>query len=497
MALPTVQDAAYPSFAESRDAILRGIAFSFARRGLVANVLPGSDHFIRAEKYASRVSIAIANNQLALADSNPLTATGDALVELAGVFGVSRRPAGPAAGSVTITCTGTVSIPADFQNSAPNGRKYKTVTLSTAIPTGSLVDVIALSGGADTNQDVGTVLTWDSAAIGALKSTCVVAAGGLTGGVDEDDDETLRNRLLDKLAFPPGGGNASQIAEFAEESTASVETASVYQGLRGPASYDVAITKKGGDRTLPAATVTFVKNYVNGQMPGQQDLNLTSVTAQPLDIVLQADMPLPVTGGGPGGGWLDPVPWPAEIGKVTSYSAPTATVNTTAAPVVGQHIGVWDPSVTNSDGTTGLMRTYTVATVGGSSGARTITVDGGFAVSPANAYISAGAENLVEQAALFAAQMALLGPGEKTALPELLPRSLRFPSTQVSGPTDVTTRQSSVVQNAFSEIFNLDYVRRVATGTTTPTVTTPSLPTTTADPPKILTMQYFAIIATP
>ena len=58
MALPSVQDAAYPDLAQVRDTILRAILFAFARRGIVANVLPGSDHFIRAEKYASRVSIA-------------------------------------------------------------------------------------------------------------------------------------------------------------------------------------------------------------------------------------------------------------------------------------------------------------------------------------------------------------------------------------------------------------------------------------------------------
>lgn len=489
MALPSVQDAAYPSQSEVRDTILRAIVFAYARRGIAANVLPGSDHFIRADKYAARVSIAIANNQLALADSNPLTATGDALVSLASVFGVSRRPAGPAAGKDTITCTGIVSIPADFQCTAPNGRKYKTITPSVSISTGAQVDVIALSGGADTNQDVGTVLSWDSAAIGALKSTCVVAAGGLTGGVDEDDDETLRTRLLNKLAFPPGGGNASQIAEFAEESTASVEAAYVYPAARGSASYDVAVTKAGGDRTLPAPTIAIVDNYINGRMPGQNDLNVTSVTAQQLDIVLEARLPIPVTAGGAGGGWRDGSPWPAEPTKITAVAGQDITVNAVASPAAGNSIGIWDFS-------SEVMREYTISGVGGVSGAWVLTIQETLAPAPVTgAYVSAGAFSLTDYAALFAEQIATLGPGEKTTTPEFLPRSLRFPTVDARGPTDLDTRMTAALQNEFHEISNLTYALTVATGTTSPSITTPAIPATPADPPKILTMKHFAIIA--
>lgn len=485
MALPSVQDAAYPSASQTRDTILRAIVFAFARRGIVANVLPGSDHFIRADTYAKRVSIAIANNELALEDSNPLTATGDKLVTLAGVFGVSKRPAGPAAGSVTITCTGVISIPDGFQCTAPNGRKYKTIAAATGIASGASVDVIALAGGVDTNQDAGTVLSWDSAAIGALKSTCVVATGGLTGGADEDTDEVLRDRLLTKLANPPGGGNASQIQEFAEDATASVEVAYVYPAVRGPASYDVAVTKAGGDRVLPAAIVTNVFNFVNGRMPGQNDLNLTTVTPQPTDIVLDATLPLPASAGGPGGGWRDGSPWPAEPTQVTSLVSGTFTVDSTATPAVGNSIGIWDSSA-------GVMREYTITAVGGSVGAWTFTVqEPVIGVTAGSSYVSAGAFSLVDYAALFAEQMATLGPGQKTDSPEILPRALRFPSTQVSHPSDLGSRLLVPLQTQFTEISDISF-----DGAVTPSGTSPGIPLTTADPPKILTLNEFAIIAT-
>ena len=102
MTLPAVGDAAYPTPLLCRDRILEAIRYAYASQGLTANILPGSDHFIRAEKYAARISIAIANNEIALADMNPLTATGDALVSLAGIFGIEKREAVGASGPITI-----------------------------------------------------------------------------------------------------------------------------------------------------------------------------------------------------------------------------------------------------------------------------------------------------------------------------------------------------------------------------------------------------------
>ena len=91
MSLPTVTGANYPTHEEIRDGILRGIAYAFNRRSITANVLPGSDHYVRADVYARRVMVAVTNNQLAIAQSNPLTATGADLRVLCRVFGVTER----------------------------------------------------------------------------------------------------------------------------------------------------------------------------------------------------------------------------------------------------------------------------------------------------------------------------------------------------------------------------------------------------------------------
>lgn len=494
MALPVVGDAAYPTPAEVRDAILRTVAFACARRGVTANVLPGSDHYIRADAIAKRISVAMANNRIALADYSPLTATGDALRDLCTVYGVPERAASSASGSVTITCTGTITIPADFVATAPSGLKYKTTGASIAITTGAKVELIAVSTGAATNVDPSTVLSWDSASIGSLAPTCTVDADGFTGGFDTDTDEQLRSRLLDRLANPAGGGNVAQVRQWAEDASSAVERAFCYAGVRGAGTYDVAVTAAGGDRTVPGATVTTIEALVDAQHPGHCDVNATTVSPERVDVILSATMPTPASTGGAGNGWRDTVPWPSGAvtlgvndGKVTGYAAPTATVRTTATPVAGQRIGVWDPGTDE-----GTFYEYTIATVGGVAGAWTITVVGGFMVSPLNCYVSAGATRLVDYGAAFLALVRGLGPGEKTANEDILPRGRRQPTVDVAAPSDLTTSLLAAITTAYPEITDLTYAARVATGTTN-ALTSPSIPATTADPPKILVLKHLSI----
>ncbi len=498
MALPSVQDAQYPTPEDVLNTILRALRFAYARRGLDINILEDSDHWYRAKFYADRVSIAIANNKLALADSNPLTATGDSLDTLAGIWGVTRRPASKAAGPVIIRCAGTVSIPAGFQCTAGDGSQYQTITART-YATGASVQVIALVGGEAGNQDVDEELTWDSAAIGALRRVCVVGAGGIQDGAEADDDETLRERLLRRLSFPSVGGNWAFVAETAEGTSAAIRSAYVYMAAQGPASYDVAIVSDEGDRTLGVQTIAAVGSALDAVMPGQQRRTVTTVTPQEVDVVFEATLPLPQSAGGAGGGWLDDSPWPAEDTKITAYSTGTgiATVDSTTAPTTGAHIGLWD-AVTDTDNP--VMHEYVITgSVGGSANAWTFQVQDGFGYDPTGGgteepYVSAGAVNLVGYSEVILAEMRKLGPGEKTTSPEILPLARRHPSPDVQDPSDLTNRLCGAVMAAYPELA-IEYSLRVGTGTASPTVISPSVPSTTADPPKILVLKHMAVRA--
>lgn len=491
-----VQDELYPTPAQIRDAILRAIAYEYAKSGLVANVLPGSDHFVRAEKLANRVSIAIANGQLARRNFSPLTATGAELVALAAVFGVFPRLASSAAGALIIRCVGTVIIPSLFQCISSAGQLYQTIALATRT-TLQTVDVIAVGTGTQTNLAADAKVQWTSGAIATLNPIATVDSAGLTGGKNSDDDEALRARLLFKLAFPPVGGNWAQVVEWGTEASAAVEATYVYPAARGPAAYDVACTKAGGDRTLPLATLNIIRAYIASKMPGQNDLGLTSVTAQLIDVTIVASLPLPLISGGQGGGWTDPTPWPAEDTKVTVFGADTATVDAVVSPQVGNSIAIWDPDAVDGDGNPApTMRTYIIATVGGVTTAWFFTVQSGFgSFDPTGCYVSAGAAHLGEYASDIAAKIATLGPGEKTDSTDVLPRGRRRPTTDVSGPYTLTTALLSSVVVAHAEIADLTFGIHYKTGTTT-NIVEPDLPLAVGDPPNILVLRNLAIRAT-
>lgn len=490
MALPEVNGAFYPTEAEVRDQLLRTIRLMHARRGRAVNVLPGSDYFILATSMARIVVIAFANNKVALRDVSPLTASGENLHRLAKVFGVDPRPAAGASGALVVKCTGTVVIPQDFGCTAANGQRYRT-SASVTVVTGDLISVFAADTGADTDQVAGSMVTWDSAAIGALASTATVAPGGITGGSNGDTEEQLRDRLLQRLAFPPQGGNWAQMKGWAEDASAAVESAFVYPAVRGPGSVDLAITKAGGDRLVNPTVLALATSSVLARVPGYASVLMTGVQTQYVDVTVAAKLPLPTFAGGAGGGWHDATPWPSDDARVVASFGGVLDIATTGSPSVGSRIAFWDPAagalvdmmVTSVIPLVGLGVRITVAPVNG--GASPLWIVTGM-------YVSAGSVQGPTYAAELRDQIARLGPGEKTASPDLLPRALRKPAPDVAAPSDLSSLLLSAITQRHPEILSLDWGVRRVSGTLTP-ITSPPLPLTTSDPPFILALGHLAI----
>lgn len=489
MATP-VGEAAYPTVTDLRDAILRNLLNYGLQYGITFNVLPGSEHYLVATAIANQLAIAIANNKISNDNRNFLTATGTALEDIARAYGITRRAASPSTGFIILDISGSCAIPLLYQWTAPNGKKYIPVAAGVGLVDGDLFEMQSVESGALTVLAAGAIGQWDSASIANLRATAVVDGGGIDGGTDGDSDEVLRRRLIERLAEQAIGGNASSVRGWAEEPSAAIEAAYVYQGAQGPGSYAFAVTKAGGDRTPSSTVVQLAAANVQAKMPGGVvTLNATSVFEQGVDIVFSTILPLPPTSGGTGGGWRDAVPWPTEITKISANNSGILTVTSVVQPTLGGHIGVWDEDEQE------MIEFEITELVGGVAGAWTIRVSGSTSFIPLGGgnYVSAGAENLVAYADDALAEMNKLGPGEKTDSVDLLPRALRFPSPEVVAPYRLTSLQPAGITLLHPEIIGLEYAARYATGTTTP-LTSASVPATTADPPRILTLKHLAFI---
>lgn len=507
MATFEVGEQAYPTKDEIRDQILNDMLFAAEAEGVTLNVLPGSDHYIRSDAFAGVVSIAIANGRLARSAVSPLTAQGDDLFNLAAVHGVVKRPATKARGFVIIKTPlplpGSpaiiVVIPQGYICTSPDGFRYETTSVNT-VSINDTVEVQALLTGEATNQPAGTILTWDSSAVGNLLPTCKVNAGELDGGADEDDVETVRRRLLRRLSAPGIGGNSNFVIETAENASAAIQAAYDYPAIRGPGSDDITIVKDTGDRGLDAVTVAAAGAAVVAELPGHGSYIVTTPTAEYVDIVFDTTLPLPVNAGGAGGGWRDASPWPAEITSMDLYTVATDTarVTSTATPSIGTQFAIWDPALEDDNGDLGAMREYIVKSVGGAAGAWTIQVEGGFdkdytAAGTLLPYISAGAFSIAQYGLAARKEFEKLGPGEKTSNALLLPRSRRHPPPDIQGPMAINSRIITGIESQFAEIA-LEYAARYAVGTTTPK-TGPTVPATTADPPNIIVLKHLSFIA--
>lgn len=251
---------------------------------------------------------------------------------------------------------------------------------------GAQVPIAAIDTGARTNLPPGTVLLWSAPRPGCAPGATIVEqtdGGGTSGGRIAESDDELLQRISDTLADPAATGNASAYIRFAENSRGHgvpVQKAFAYPAILGPGTMGVAFTLKpatAGASRLPNATqIQQVRDYVVGQMPGDDSYLDIVILAQSVKVVLDVRW---ATGAAD---WADSAPWPerrdAGAGAVVVTSAADATHFTLSTdnavyagvrqPVAGQTIAFFDGS-----GEGAFVRKRILSFTG--TGPWTITVD--------------------------------------------------------------------------------------------------------------------------
>ena len=130
--------------------------------------------------------------------------------------GVEAVIDGAANSEYNVTANITVISLDEFQYEIIGSPPNELGTSATASFTTASVPVESEDFGANTNLDAGTKLTLQSPIVG-VDDTLTVDFGAVGGGTDQETEESLRSRMLDRIQNPVAHFNVSDIIEKAKE----------------------------------------------------------------------------------------------------------------------------------------------------------------------------------------------------------------------------------------------------------------------------------------
>lgn len=139
-------------------------------------------------------------------------------------LGLVRAPGAPSVGAASFPAGAGVVVPAELRFVRPDGTSYRSVGAATAAAGTVTVQLEAESIGAagDTAAGVAIRLASESVAPEGFTPTGAVAAGGLSGGADEEDLRAFRARVLARRRRPPACGNAADWERWTREALGPV-----------------------------------------------------------------------------------------------------------------------------------------------------------------------------------------------------------------------------------------------------------------------------------
>lgn len=214
------------------------------------------------------------------------TCEAELLDRRASVWGVYRKPADYARGTVQFSGTNGVVVPAGTPLTRGDGALFFTTEDSTIAAGVVNVAVIADEAGAAGNSAAGSSLTFQQP-LGNVSPTGTVLAPGLSGGIDIEADEALRPRLLARIQAPPMGGSASDYVAWALQ-VPGVTRAWVYPLEDGVGTVRVRFVRDNDASFIPdVAEVAAVQAYIDQVRPVCANVTVSAPIAVALNLTIQ------------------------------------------------------------------------------------------------------------------------------------------------------------------------------------------------------------------
>ncbi|HIE3655335.1 TPA: baseplate J/gp47 family protein [Yersinia enterocolitica] len=146
----------------------------------------------------------------------PHLADEDKLLEHCEFWGVWRKPAATAAGSLTVMLVGDSVIPQGTRWQRPDGVLFESVAEVRAGAGTVAVTVTAIDAGKNSNTAANVALELVSA-VAFVQSKALVSQTSISGGAELESIDSLRVRLLFRVQYPPSGGNQFDYVRWALE----------------------------------------------------------------------------------------------------------------------------------------------------------------------------------------------------------------------------------------------------------------------------------------
>ncbi|MEG2455886.1 MAG: baseplate J/gp47 family protein [Oscillospiraceae bacterium] len=256
-----------------------------AKTGLEAS---GSvDLAVRFWAVATEIGALYAQSDWVARQCFPQSATGDCLEKHAQVRGLTRRAASAAVGSIRFLAPASAAAPLTI----PKGTvcmtaglvRFETDNAATIPVGGSQVDVQAhaVEAGSAGNAAPGTILTMAVPPVGV--GHCLNPAA-FAGGLDEEDDEGLRPRVLETYQRLPNGANAAFYQQGAM-SHKGVAAAAVVPRPRGVGTVDVVVSTPEG---LPeGALLETLRTYFSTRREIAVEVQVKAPSVQNIALAVQ------------------------------------------------------------------------------------------------------------------------------------------------------------------------------------------------------------------
>lgn len=246
-----------PKLSKIRDDLLRDIKNLLPQ----ADIGVDSDYYVRASSVASCVEGLYQHQAWIVKQIFPDTADTEFLEWHCAVRGLSRKPAVFAQGTAKVSGVAGASVPSGTIIKLQDGRQYETVRTFVVPDNGvGIIDIKATLMGVSGNvlNEQGAFVQVDS----NIDSTVVDII--VSGGLEQENDAELLNRLLELLRRPPAGGNKHDYKQWAM-SVPGVSHAFVYPLRRGLGTVDVIIVS--GQELPSEETIKAVQDYIDEVRP--------------------------------------------------------------------------------------------------------------------------------------------------------------------------------------------------------------------------------------